>query len=191
MDTSGCTVEWRIMVFEQIMKRNHISPEVYPIEWLKTTDYFSAPASKGHHANYPGGLFDHHLNTLQELLRLTRNHTTEPWGRAESPFIIATLHDVTKLGLYLETQDMNPNTKEMERVYITNPDYVRNGHGADSVSKLLQHMNLTKEEQLCIRYHMGAYETEDWDGFDKAIRLYPNVLWTHTADMIASKVLEK
>ena len=49
-------------------------------------------------------------------------------------------------------------------------------------------LQLTEEEILCIRYHMGAYETKDWDFFDKAIRKYPNVLWTHTADMYASKV---
>jgi len=29
---------------------------------------------------------------------------------------------------------------------------------------------------------------DEWDYFDKAIRKYPTVLWTHTADMIASKV---
>lgn len=51
-------------------------------------------------------------------------------------------------------------------------------------------MRLTEEEELCIRYHMGAYETDDWDGFDKAIRKFPNVLFTHTADMYASKCME-
>jgi len=49
--------------------------------------------------------------------------------------------------------------------------------------------SLTEEEILCIRYHMGAYNCDDWEGYDKAIRKYPNVLFTHTADMYASKVL--
>ena len=35
---------------------------------------------------------------------------------------------------------------------------------------------------------MGAYEKEEWNYFDRAIRKYPNVLWTHTADMSASKI---
>lgn len=47
------------------------------------------------------------------------------------------------------------------------------------------------EERLCIRYHMGAYETSDWDEYDQAIRKFPNVLWTHTADMLASKLMEE
>ena len=36
---------------------------------------------------------------------------------------------------------------------------------------------------------MGAYEGQDqWDNYDKAIRKYETVLFTHTADMYASKV---
>ena len=52
-------------------------------------------------------------------------------------------------------------------------------------------MDLTEEEKLCITYHMGAYETSNWNEFEKAIRKYENVLWTHTADMYASKIVEK
>jgi hypothetical protein len=53
---------------------------------------------------------------------------------------------------------------------------------------LSQFITLTEEEMLCIRYHMGAYEKEEWSEFDLAIRKYENVLWTHQADMLASKV---
>ena len=59
-----------------------------------------------------------------------------------------------------------------------------------SIMLLSQFINLTEEELLCIRYHMGAYEKEAWDQYDMAIKKYPNVLWTHHADMIASKLLE-
>jgi hypothetical protein len=55
---------------------------------------------------------------------------------------------------------------------------------------LSQFINLTEEELLCIRFHMGAYETGDWSSYDIAIRKFPNVLFTHTADMFASKILE-
>lgn len=51
-------------------------------------------------------------------------------------------------------------------------------------------MTLTIEEIYCIRYHMGAYETDNWKQYDLAIRQFENVLWTHTADMYASKVLD-
>jgi len=50
-------------------------------------------------------------------------------------------------------------------------------------------VHLTEEEVLCIRWHMGAFdEKENWNAYGKAIEKYPNVLWTHTADMVASKI---
>ena len=67
-----------------------------------------------------------------------------------------------------------------------NPDADFTEHGGKSVRICEDNMTLTNEEKLCIRYHMGAYEVDDWAKFDKAISRYPNVLFTHTADMIAS-----
>lgn len=50
-------------------------------------------------------------------------------------------------------------------------------------------IDLTEEEKMCIRYHMGAFtEKSEWEFYSRAVRRYPNVLWTHTADMIASQI---
>lgn len=75
--------------------------------------------------------------------------------------------------------------------YIYNSNMIIPGHGDKSVMMLLEYFALTKEEVACIRWHMGAYETDTklWDYYGKAIKKYPNVLYTHTADMIASKIL--
>ena len=72
--------------------------------------------------------------------------------------------------------------------YEYNNELLLSGHGAKSVLILSSFLQLTEEEMLCIRYHMGAYEKDDWTGYDLAIKKYPNVLLTHTADMYASKV---
>ena len=72
-----------------------------------------------------------------------------------------------------------------------NPTPVFAGHGDKSVMMLSQVITLTEEEMLCIRFHMGAYITDDWDSFDRAIRKYQSVLFTHTADMYASKVQDR
>lgn len=191
MNTYGFTEEGRIDLLKTAMRRNHISPRLFPLDWLKSTDFFCAPAAAHHHSNYPGGLFDHSMNVTQELIRLTRNHTTAMWGRPESPFIIGILHDVTKCGKYIPCQETNTATGDPVLVYIYNKDYAGEGHGQDSLNKLKPHIQLTEEEQLCIRYHMGAYETEEWNDYDQAIKLYPNVLWTHAADMVASKLMER
>lgn len=183
--------EERIQLLRSTLVMSGISPKSFPIEWLAGTDYFRAPASKRYHAAYSGGLFEHCLNVTYKLLQFTEAGLCSPWGRPESPIIVGMLHDSTKINMYQPSQDMNPITQEIEIFYQNNPDYVNfGGHGNDSVLKLKQVMELTEEEELCIRYHMGAYETEDWDGFDKAIRKFPNVLFTHTADMYASKCME-
>ena len=51
-------------------------------------------------------------------------------------------------------------------------------------------MTLTEEESMCILYHMGAFtDREQWRSFTDAVHRFPNVLWTHQADMIASHVV--
>ena len=63
------------------------------------------------------------------------------------------------------------------------------GHGEKSVMILASHIQLTEEEVLCIRYHMGAFsDKNEWTDYTRAIQTYPNVLWTHHADMIASQI---
>lgn len=53
------------------------------------------------------------------------------------------------------------------------------------------HIQLTDEELYCIRWHMGAFDdTENWKYYSGAIEKYPNVLYTHTADMVAAKILK-
>lgn len=167
----------------ELLNKHNVPLELFPYEWLCTTDFFRAPASKGFHAAYLGGLYDHCYNVTMVLLDFKNKFVTNPWERVESPFIVGMLHDVTKIGEYLPNSDgdgyfLNPNKSGF------------GGHGYDSVCKIEQHMALTEEERLCIRYHMGAYETDAWGDYDAAIRKFPNVLWTHTADMYASKVME-
>ena len=140
------------------------------------------PASTKYHGNYPGGLFDHSWSVMNTLVDLTGKNKLE-WQRPESPVIVGLFHDLCKCDQYrLETDENGQH-------YEYNTKTLLKGHGSKSVMILSRFMTLTEEEMLCIRYHMGAYETDDWDGFDLAIRKYPNVLWSHHADMIASKVI--
>ena len=70
-----------------------------------------------------------------------------------------------------------------------NSDTLLKGHGDKSVMLLSQFYALTEEEIMCIRYHMGAFcPKEEWNDYTRAVRAYPNVLWTHQADMLASHV---
>lgn len=148
---------------------------------LDQIGFFTAPASTRFHGCYEGGLFDHSLEVGRQLVNMTEKLGLE-WADERSPRIVGMLHDVCKCEEYLWDIENN--------CYIRNPDLIFDGHGQKSVMILQQCINLTEEEIACIRWHMGAYEkdTRLWGYYGRAIEAYPNVLYTHTADMIASKI---
>ena len=149
---------------------------------LDEANFFTAPASTKYHGAYEGGLFDHSIETARQLVNLTKKLGLK-WSRPESPYIVGLFHDVCKCDNYV--QDFETGK------YIYNPDMIINGHGEKSVMLLQRVIKLTSEEIACIRWHMGAYETDTklWEYYGRAIEKYPNVLYTHTADMIASKIV--
>lgn len=150
--------------------------------WLLDNEFFTAPASTKYHGAYEGGLFDHSFRVAQRLIWLTKNLHLN-WIYPDSPVVVGLLHDVCKIDKYEKNPEGNP-----KEPYIYKTKLMYEGHGMRSLALLQGHIALSEEEAACIVYHMGAYEKDMWDGYDAAIRKFPNVLYTHTADMLASKV---
>ena len=148
---------------------------------LADLGYFTQPASTRFHGAYEGGLFDHSLEVAKALMDLTDKLNLK-WDRQSSPLVIGLFHDLCKCDNYVFDRESNK--------YIFNPDMIIPGHGDKSLIMLQQLLPLTDEEIACIRWHMGAYETDTkmWNYYGQAIEKYPNVLYTHMADMIASKI---
>lgn len=163
------------------------------MHYLEEGGFFTAPASTKYHGAYEGGLYDHSRCVFQRLSDLTINNKLK-WQRPESPFIIGMFHDLCKCDQYRKVEgtliDIGATKLEAPAGYHYeyNDKTILKGHGSKSVMILSQFINLTEEELMCIRFHMGAYEKEEWAEFDQAIRKYQNVLWAHMADMLASKV---
>lgn len=190
--TNNMNVQNRMNLFKEIMKPAQINEDFY--NWLVDEGFFTAPASRRFHGNCEGGLFDHCYAVTESLLEFTEKMNIE-WQLERSPYIIGMLHDICKIDQYEKVIDvegvhyMGKDEPEGEEShYEYRKDSLFPGHGSKSVMKLAAWFHLTEEEILCIRYHMGAYETDDWNYFDRAIRKYETVLWTHQADMYASKV---
>ena len=182
--------QWRRVIYASLIPAETLVKLDSLIDYLyNQTDFFYAPASTKYHAAYPGGLSRHSRFLTGTLIQLTKTGVCNTWERSESPIIIGMLHDITKTGCYVVTEDCSGQ----HPCYTHNTDKVELSeiHGEDSLLKAQKLIDLTEEESACIRWHMGAYEIDAWDGFDQAIRQFPNVLWTHTADMYASKVMEK
>lgn len=157
------------------------------VNCLDRMNFFKTPASTRFHGAYPGGLFVHSYEVMKRLVWLTESENLE-WQNSRSPWIVGLLHDLCKYDAYL----VNPDTGKIS----FNKNQKLTGHGDKSViliNKMFEYLGiekLTEEEELCIRWHMGAFdEKENWNKYTDAIHRYPNVLWTHTADMIASHII--
>lgn len=150
--------------------------------WLAVRGFFKAPASTKYHGSHEGGLFEHSLAVMEQLVDLTKRNHLE-WQRPESPYIVGIFHDLCKIDSY--------QTEDYGQTYTFNTDTLLKGHGDKSVMLLSTLTQLTEEEVACIRYHMGAFcDKEEWSDYTRAVRRFPNVLWTHHADMIATHVLD-
>lgn len=164
------------------------------VDTLADMGFFTAPASTKYHGAYEGGLFDHSLEVTRSLVQLTKDNRLI-WEKPRSPVLVGMFHDLCKCDSYRKQVVQVGKTLEGPIMHDTGKwehagkSIWGEGHGDKSVFIASTLCKLTYEEALCIRYHMGAYKTDDWDGFDAAIRKYQNVLWTHHADMIASKVV--
>ena len=170
-------LKWFKKHFENLPDYNRI------LAYLIDNGFFIAPASTKYHGNYAGGLFDHSMNVAEVLADLTEKLNLR-WERPESPWIIGFFHDRCKIDNYI----LCP----MEGGYDYNPKSLYKGHGDKSLMLLSSLLLLTEEEAACIRYHMGAFCKEsEWSDYTSAVHKFPNVLFTHTADMVAAHIIEK
>lgn len=184
------TAEERIKIYNDEITK-YPNPESFiETDFLIDMGFFTAPASTKYHGAYEGGLFDHSWAVYQRLKKLTEdNHLN--WGALESPFVVGIYHDLCKCDQYIKKYDpVEDRTLPLPGKfhYEYNNNMLLKGHGDKSIMLISQFISLTEVEMLCIRYHMGAYMTDDWDGFDRAIRKSELVLWTHHADQLASKI---
>lgn len=162
------------------------------LDYLTANGFFVAPASTKYHGNYEGGLFDHSLSVAKHLVGLTESLQLK-WANCRSPYLVGIFHDLCKIDQYrhpkLDLHPLDGTELYSENEWEYNPNTLLKGHGDKSVMLLSQFYTLTEEEVLCIRYHMGAFtEKSEWNDYIRAVRAYPNVLWTHQADMLASHV---
>lgn len=146
---------------------------------LAMMDFFVKPASIHHHGQYNGALFDHSFEVASALVHLTEKLDLK-WDKERSPYIVGMFHDLCKVDNYVHSDN---------EAWEYNNAALLPGHGEKSVILLQQFMTLTEEEMLCIRWHMGAFDDQkNWNSYGRAVSKYPNVLYTHTADMIAARI---
>lgn len=180
------------------------------LDYIRKSDFYTAPASTKYHLSVPGGLLQHSLNVL-DALRCSMHPATAPdgspalacqvagyvIGQLYSPDTVtvsALLHDVCKT--YFYTQSMrnvkNEKTGQWEKKpYYTVLDRMPLGHGPKSVMLVKQFMPLLAPEMYAIWHHMGPGEGVEAMTFFQAAAKHPLVWALHSADVMATYFMEE
>lgn len=165
------------------------------LEWLKKSDFFTAPASSKYHLNVSGGLMQHSVNVY---LQLTKQADLLFKGRYsdETLAVTALLHDVCKVNFYKKsTRNVkNETTGQWEKVpcYTVDEKYKFGGHGSKSVYLIMLFMKLTPEEAAAINCHMGTYDRPANDyQISGTFENNPLALMLSAADQYASFIDER
>ncbi|MBQ3624983.1 MAG: HD domain-containing protein [Prevotella sp.] len=174
------------------------------VSYLEQAGFFLAPASVSRHLSHEGGLLEHSLNVwkMAQMLRLQTigmRPELEKQLPEDSVTIAALLHDVCKANIYKTVQkwrkDEN-NRWESYDAYDTDYSRFPVGHGEKSVIMLLRlGLQLTNDEIIAIRWHMGAWNLpmqsyEDKQNISVAYDGCPLAAIIQAADALATHILE-
>lgn len=178
------------------------------IEFIRQTDFYSAPASTRYHSCHEGGLLEHTLN-VYDCLKAKENSCV--WGDIikdageETVILTSLLHDLCKANYYVVdyrnkkvysengSKSDNKGRYDWESVpSYTVEDKYPYGHGEKSVMMIESFVRLKPVEKYAIRWHMGFTEPkENWNYLTHSIQMHHFVLALHEADIEATYLLEK
>ncbi len=133
--------------------------------WLRSTDFYKAPASTIYHGSFEGGLLIHSLEVYNNILTLRTLPQFNDCSVA-SAALIALVHDWCKIDLY-ESYEKNVKNEETgqwekQKAFRHNQKGVPLGHGTSSMF-LAQRIfnNMSIDELLAIRWHMSSWYVSD------------------------------
>lgn len=163
------------------------------IEWLETTDFFTAPASTKFHSAYEGGLCAHSLNVYERFIKLLIGEYGEDFTAhisEESVVLIALLHDVCKVNTYkIDYKNVKVDGNWVQQPFYTVEDTLPYGHGEKSVYIINGFVRLTREEAMAINWHMGGFDARVKGGsysLTDAFYKYPICVLFHMADFMST-----
>ena len=163
------------------------------LEWLKKTDFFTAPASTRYHWACEQGLVMHSLSVFDTMV----GSYFEEGDSMESFAICGLLHDVCKAQFYkVSSRNVkNPETGRWEpQPYYAIDDQFPYGHGEKSVFLIERFLRLKPSEAVAIRWHMGGFDESARGGsyaISHAYERYPLAVKLHLADLQSTYLKEK
>lgn len=160
------------------------------LEWLDTTDFYTAPASTQYHESYPGGLLHHSLKVYNMIIQLSKSIKAFSAISLDEIGLVALVHDWCKIGLY---ESYMRNVKDEKGNWVQQPSYrhkseiVPLGHGVTSMFFASSFFKLTDDEACALRWHMGAWRVtpSEQNDLQEANERYPLVHLLQFADQLS------
>ena len=159
------------------------------IDFMKKTDFFTAPASTRFHGSFEKGLLEHSMKVYEILKEKVKTAMIPINTPEESIILIGLLHDICKANFYkVDYRNAKNELGVWEKVpYYTVDDTIPYGHGEKSVMMISEYIKLTPEEKYAIRWHMGYTEPKElYNTIKVAYQKYPVALLAHEADLEAT-----
>lgn len=204
-----------VCIFEKLLQGVKREGVEELLNFIRGSDFYTAPASTRYHLAEEGGLLKHSLHVYDCLMKKKENPV---WKEALSDvsddtfILVSLLHDLCKTYFYGE-ELKNRKTYDEEKVKAANPRTVKRdangefiwetvpayvvddkyplGHGEKSVFFIMQFVKLTMLEIAAIKHHMGAYcDSSQWNTLGQAYEKYPLALALHESDLEATYLLE-
>lgn len=164
------------------------------LDWLKSSDFFVAPASTKFHGSYEGGLVEHSLNVYKCLLAELESEGLKDAYSDETVAVVALLHDLCKVNFYKKgTRNVKENGQWVVKEVFEIDEKFPCGHGEKSVIILQNFISLSAEEIFAIRAHMGGFDASVKGGeyfIGKIFERSKLALLLHIADMKATYIME-
>lgn len=180
------------------------------VNWLTSSDFFTAPASTQYHASYKGGLCYHTLNVYHNMLKLYELYKDKlPSVDPQSLIIVSLFHDVSKIDYYelymMNKKVYNPNgtkhdnmgkfnwvAQEAYKVKEAKDRFLAVNHGVNSALLIGRFIPLSLDENVAIMNHM--LNTDDKAvNYDQSAILnkYPLLALIHLADFASTFIDER
>lgn len=164
------------------------------LDWLKSSDFFAAPASTKFHGSHDGGLVEHSLNVYQCLVNELKTEQLTDAYTDETVAIVSLFHDLCKANFYKKgTRNVKENGQWVVKDIFEIDEKFPCGHGEKSIIILQNFIKLSAEEIFAIRAHMGGFDASVKGGeyfIGKIFERSKLALLLHIADMKATYLLE-
>lgn len=178
------------------------------LDYLLKSDFYYAPATTQYFCSYDGGLCEHVLDVYKILTNLVNTYMPNKYTH-DTIVIVALMHDICKRNYFeettknikvysergIKTDNIGKFNWETIKSFKVSDTKGRETYGSKGINTYMitsKFLALTKEEMVTLinQYNDLGQQCENSE-LSSIINKYPLVVLLHTADTLASYIVEK